>query len=273
MQVPLKKISFFTFLFVLFSLFTILLAKEKLVLPQKHKKWIEEDVVYIATSKERDVFYKLETDKERDLFIELFWKQRDPSPGTPRNEFREEHYRRIDHANKEFKKYTSVEGWRTDRGRIYIILGEPIHIEKFHRSEAHPIEIWQYYGNPKFWQAPGFRLLFFRRHGIGPFELYNPIADGPKALTPLSSMRLPSSSGVRGSEWSHLVTDPRDLAAGVEVEKLQAVEEPMEPQLLDEIDVLDAAGGPERLAFLDVAQAHTPALAIAQLASELIGVV
>lgn len=210
---PLKKISFFAFLFVLFSLFTILPAKEKLVLPQKHKKWIEEDVVYIVTSKEREVFYKLETDKERDLFIELFWKQRDPSPGTPRNEFREEHYRRIDHANKEFKKYTSVEGWRTDRGRIYIILGEPIHIEKFHRSEAHPIEIWQYYGNPKFGQAPVFRLLFFRRHGIGPFELYNPIADGPKALTPLSSMRLPSSSGVRGSEWSHLVTDPRDLAA------------------------------------------------------------
>jgi GWxTD domain-containing protein len=186
---------------------------EKPDLPEKYKKWIEEDVVYIFTSKEREVFYKLETDKERDMFIDLFWKQRDPSPGTPRNEFREEHYRRIDHANKEFKKYTSAEGWTTDRGRIYIILGEPIHVEKFHRSEAHPIEIWQYYGNPKFGQAPIFRLLFFRRHGIGPFELYNPIADGPKALTPLSSMRLPGSSAGRSGEWGHLVADPRDLAA------------------------------------------------------------
>jgi GWxTD domain-containing protein len=214
---PMKKSYYYVFPLLIICLITALPAQKKRSLPQKHKKWIEEDAVYIITSKEREVFYKLETDKERDMFIELFWKQRDPSPGTPRNEFREEHYSRIEYANKEFKKYTSVEGWRTDRGRIYIILGEPIHVEKYHRTEAHPIEIWQYYGNPKFGQAPVFRLLFFRRYGIGPFELYNPIADGPKALTPLSSMRLPSASGGRSrgipAQWSQIVTDPRDLAA------------------------------------------------------------
>ena len=59
-------------------------------LPEEYRKWLEEEVVYIITPKERDVFLKLETDRERDIFLEAFWKQRDPSSGTPRNEFKEE---------------------------------------------------------------------------------------------------------------------------------------------------------------------------------------
>jgi len=222
----------FLMILVFFLLFPINnLSGEKSDFPAKYKKWIEEEVVYIITPKEKEVFFKLETNKERDMFIDLFWRQRDPTPGTPRNEFKEEHFRRIEYANKEFKRYSSIEGWRTDMGRIYIILGEPIQREKFHRTEAFPIELWHYYGNPKFRQTPVFRLLFFRRYGVGPFELYDPIADGPKSLTPLSSMRLPSykeegesapRSGAgrdpgrtRGlpADWLDKVKDPRDLAA------------------------------------------------------------
>lgn len=201
-------------LFVHFIFPFFLLAGEKTELPKKYKTWIEEEVVYIITSKEREVFYKLETDRERDMFIEEFWRQRDPTPGTFINEFKDEHYRRIEYANKEFKKYSSIAGWRTDMGKIYIALGEPIQRMKYNRSEAYPMEIWYYYGNPKFGQAPVFRLLFFRRFGVGPFELYDPIADGPKSLTPLSSMRLPSQ-GIQGvpSEWMNKVKDPQDLAA------------------------------------------------------------
>jgi len=199
----------------IFIFSSCLLAAKEPEPPEKYRKWIKEEAVYIITPNEREVFYKLETDKERDMFIELFWRQRDSTPGTPRNEFKEEHYRRIEYANKNFKRYTSLQGWQTDRGRIYIALGEPISIEKYHHtSETYPLELWYYYGNPKFGQAPIFRLLFVRKYGVGPFELYNPIADGPKALTPMSSMRLPPSK-VAGipPQWLEKVKDPQDLAA------------------------------------------------------------
>jgi len=159
-------------------------AKKK-ELPLKYKKWIKEEIVYIITPAEKEVFHKLETDKERDLFIEEFWRQRDPTAGTPRNEFREEHYRRIEYANENLGRGTPLEGWRTDRGKFYIALGKPVHIERFSASEIYPVEIWYYQGNPKFGQPPTFRLLFFKRNGMGEFVLYNPLLDGPKSLTPL----------------------------------------------------------------------------------------
>jgi len=164
--------------------FSFRLKAEKPELPEKYKKWVKEEVVYIITPKEKEVFYKLESDKERKLFIEEFWRHRDPTPGTPRNEFKEEHYRRIEYSNKKFGRGTPIKGWRTDKGRIYIILGEPMQIMRFSTWEIYPIEIWYYQGNPKFGQAPIFRILFFKRYGTGEFELYNPISDGPRSLTP-----------------------------------------------------------------------------------------
>lgn len=158
------------------------LALAQAPLSPKHKIWIEEEVPYIITTKERDVFYKLETDSDRDLFIEAFWKQRDPTPGTPRNEFREEHYRRIEFANKTFGRGTPFKGWRTERGRIYIILGPPRDVQKLLSSDAYPMEIWFYQGNPAFGQAPFFRLLFYQKGGGGDYALYNPSANSPKDL-------------------------------------------------------------------------------------------
>ncbi|MCK7477373.1 MAG: GWxTD domain-containing protein [Candidatus Moduliflexus flocculans] len=73
-------------------------AKPKL--PDRYRAWLEEEVVYIVAPMERDVFLKLQSDRERDLFIEAFWKQRDPNTGTPENEFKTEHARRIAHANR-----------------------------------------------------------------------------------------------------------------------------------------------------------------------------
>ncbi|MEE9500910.1 MAG: GWxTD domain-containing protein, partial [Candidatus Aminicenantaceae bacterium] len=101
---------------------------------EKHEKWIKEEAVYIITPKERAVFNKLETDKERDMFIGEFWRHRDPTPGTPRNEFKEEHHRRIDYANERFGGTTPFDGWATDRGKFYIMLGEPVYIERYVNS-------------------------------------------------------------------------------------------------------------------------------------------
>ncbi len=69
----------------------------------------------------------LSNDEERDQFIEAFWQRRDPTPDTEENEFKEEHYRRIAYANEHFA--AGVPGWKTDRGRIYIVFGPPDEIE------------------------------------------------------------------------------------------------------------------------------------------------
>jgi GWxTD domain-containing protein len=92
-------------------------------------KWVEEDVVYIITKEERAAFERLETDDERAQFVEQFWLRRDPTPGTPENEFKEEHYRRIAKANLRFPTALGTAGWRTDRGRIYIVYGPPDEID------------------------------------------------------------------------------------------------------------------------------------------------
>src|SRR5579871_6761752 len=88
-----------------------------------YKKWLNEDVAYIITDEERAAFKRLQTDEEREQFIEQFWLRCDPTPDTVENEFKEEHYRRIQYANDHFA--SGIPGWKTDRGRIYIVFGPP----------------------------------------------------------------------------------------------------------------------------------------------------
>jgi GWxTD domain-containing protein len=94
------------------------------------KKWLEQDVSYIISDDERKAYKKLATDEEREQFIEQFWRRRDPDPDTETNEFLEEHYERIAYANQHFA--SGIPGWKTDRGRIYIMYGPP------HERETHP---------------------------------------------------------------------------------------------------------------------------------------
>jgi GWxTD domain-containing protein len=102
----------------------------KVELSKPYKKWLDEDVVYIITDEERAAFKQLSNDEERDNFIEAFWQRRDPTPDTEENEYKEEHYRRIAYANEHFA--AGVPGWKTDRGRIYIVFGPP------DENETHP---------------------------------------------------------------------------------------------------------------------------------------
>ena len=103
-------------------------AQPKKEVETPYRKWMKEDVAYIITDEERAVFERMRTDPEREQFIEQFWLRRDPTPGTVANEFKEEHYRRIAYANQRFAA-KSVAGWKTDRGRIYIMYGPPDEIE------------------------------------------------------------------------------------------------------------------------------------------------
>jgi GWxTD domain-containing protein len=93
----------------------------KIELGKTYKKWLNEDVVWIITDEERAAFKQLSNDEERDNFIEAFWQRRDPTPDTEENEYKEEHYRRIAYANEHFA--AGIPGWKSDRGRIYIMYG------------------------------------------------------------------------------------------------------------------------------------------------------
>jgi GWxTD domain-containing protein len=159
---------------------------------EAHRNWIEEEVAYIAAEREKEVFRELQTAEERDRFIEAFWSRRDPNPATPVNEFREEHHRRIAYANEFLGRDTFRPGWRTDRGRYYILLGEPKTIERFSGgNEIVDSELWFYQGGGSQGLPSAFFLLFFQRDGVGEFELYHPIADGPTSLFRATAPLLP----------------------------------------------------------------------------------
>ncbi len=152
-------------------------------LPPTYRKWLEEEVVYIITPKEKDVFLQLETDRERETFIEAFWKQRDPDPLTPENEFKIEHYKRIAYANQYLGREGPGAGWRSDMGRFYIILGMPQQIERYENlTEIYPVALWFYDGMAKYGIPNSFYLMFFKPSGTGEFELYSPLQDGPASL-------------------------------------------------------------------------------------------
>ncbi len=99
----------------------------KVELSKTYKKWLDEDVRWIITDEEQKAFKLLSNDEERDQFIEAFWQRRDPTPDTVENEFKEEHYRRMAYANEHFP--AGIPGWKTDRGRIYIMYGPADEVE------------------------------------------------------------------------------------------------------------------------------------------------
>lgn len=110
-----------------------------------YTKWLNEDVAYIVTAEERAAFLRLQTDEERQQFIMQFWLRRDPTPGTPENEFMIEHYRRIRYANEHFGDLKGVAGWRTDRGRIYISFGPPDERDEHAATATSPAnDHWRY---------------------------------------------------------------------------------------------------------------------------------
>jgi GWxTD domain-containing protein len=99
----------------------------KVELSRPYKKWLDEDVVWIISEEERQAFKQLSNDEERDQFIEAFWQRRDPTPDTEENEYKEDHYQRIAYANEHFA--AGIPGWKSDRGKIYIMYGKPDEID------------------------------------------------------------------------------------------------------------------------------------------------
>ena len=146
-----------------------------------YKQWLNEDAVYIISPEERQAFLQLDTNEEREQFIEQFWLRRSSNPDLPDNDFKEEHYRRIAYANEHFA--SGIPGWKTDRGRMYIMWGPADEVEShptggtYDRpmeegggsTTTYPFETWRY----RYMEGIGENVIweFVDPSGSGEFHL------------------------------------------------------------------------------------------------------
>jgi GWxTD domain-containing protein len=129
---------------------------------QKNYQEAIEQLRYIATDQEYRELKGAEGEERKEVWLK-FWNDRDPTPGTPQNEMKEEYYRRIEYANAHFSVVSP--GWKSDRGRVYILYGRPDEIER-HPMEIglKPYEIWHYYSSSHF-------FYFVDENGYGDYRL------------------------------------------------------------------------------------------------------
>jgi TonB family protein len=148
--------------------------------PSKYERWLNEDVVYIITPRERVAFNKLATDTERDKFIEQFWERRNPHPGSAVNAYKQHYYHELAYANQHFGT-KGQPGWKTDRGHMLILYGPPDEIDAHTAAKPYPYEEWMY----KHIKGVGnnVTLTFIDRSGEGNYQL----APGPVASAPGTS--------------------------------------------------------------------------------------
>lgn len=146
-------------------------------LSEASRQWLDEVVTYIITPAEKEVFLSLGTEKARGEFIDGFWRRRDPDPATLENEIKLEYYKRIAQANKLFGT-GGLAGWRTDRGRIYILLGPPKDVQRDFSGQGSglsaftgPKETWQYWNLPNPKLPDNMEFVFVDRFGTGSYVL------------------------------------------------------------------------------------------------------
>ncbi len=126
-----------------------------------------EQIEYIASSGEVKEMLTAKIGERERLWNE-FWDSKDPTPADGINEFKIAYFERVDFANRNFSRGSLFDGWRTDRGRVYIILGPPDNIvdEPFNPSGS-AYQIWYYY-------EKGYNLIFVQRYMTGDYQLENP---------------------------------------------------------------------------------------------------
>ena len=118
--------------------------------------WWQGPIRYILVVKEEQEYRACKTDEERAVFLEKFWAALDPTPGTEVNERRAEFWRRVEAANREFREGLAP-GWKSDRGKVYILLGPPDD-----RERQGIDEIWRYGVLPEAGADPGTTIRFHR---------------------------------------------------------------------------------------------------------------
>jgi GWxTD domain-containing protein len=147
--------------------FTVLWS-QRAILKHDYKTALDQ-ISLIAGAEELGKLKNLKTLEERIKAFNDFWLARDPSVGTARNEVKEEFYRRVDYANRQFRALRR-EGWRSDRGRVYIMHGEPDQVDDYPMSPEYlPYQIWHYYRQGRY-----MRFLFVDEDLDGDYRLQYP---------------------------------------------------------------------------------------------------
>ncbi|MCX7610109.1 MAG: GWxTD domain-containing protein [Ignavibacterium sp.] len=127
-----------------------------------------EQMIYIASPQELSKIKDATTNEDKLKNFLEFWKRKDPSPNNEENEVFDEYFRRVNYANENFSNYN--EGWKTDRGMVYIILGSPNNIDRHpFEYDSKPYEIWEYYEINR-------SFIFVDQTGFGDYKLITPLS-------------------------------------------------------------------------------------------------
>lgn len=133
-----------------------------------------EQLRYFAKSADISFIREATDETERRRRFEDFWEKNNPTPGAQPNRAMIEYYSRVAYANEHFKHY--IDGWKTDRGMVYIIYGAPSYIDRHPLDvESKPYEIWEYYDIQR-------RFIFVDDSGFGDYRLLYPIWDDRNRL-------------------------------------------------------------------------------------------
>ncbi|CUU04571.1 GWxTD domain-containing protein [Candidatus Thermokryptus mobilis] len=128
-----------------------------------------EQLVYIAKPEEINYIKSAQDEAEKERRFLEFWRKKDPTPNTLKNELMEEYYGRVKYANEHFSHY--IEGWKTDMGMVYIIFGPPSSVDRHPFDiDSKPYEIWYYYEINR-------RFIFLDETGFGDYRLITPLWD------------------------------------------------------------------------------------------------
>jgi GWxTD domain-containing protein len=191
----------------------------------RYKRWLDQDVVYIITPEERRAFLHLQTNEEREQFIEAFWQRRNPNPDSPENTYKEEYYRRIAYANEHFA--SGIPGWKTDRGKIYIMWGPPDEINSHPtggtwdrpmdqgggQTTTYPYEDWRYRYLPGI--GENVELEFVDPTGTGEYHLtMDPSEKDALLNVPGAGLTLAESMGLANKSQRFMNTDGTHMAEG-----------------------------------------------------------
>jgi len=194
-------------------------------LDKQYQKWLNEDVIYIITPEERRSFLHLSTNGEREQFIEAFWQRRNPDPDSPENTFKEEHYRRIAYANEHFA--SGIPGWKTDRGKIYIMWGPPDEIDSHPtggnwdrpmdqgggETTTYPYEDWRYRYLEGQDLGENVELEFVDPTSTGEYHLtMDPSEKDALLMVPGAGLTLAESMGMADKSQRFMNTDGTHMA-------------------------------------------------------------
>lgn len=122
-------------------------------------------VRYIASDLEKNVWDELQGAEAKGRFLTHFWLIRDPSPGTPSNEDRDDYFKRVEEAGNLYSAPMTPRGWDSDRGRVLLQYGKPDGIDRhFQEFNRKPYEVWTY-------TQMSYQFIFIDRTQTGAFSL------------------------------------------------------------------------------------------------------